>query len=290
MKNNIFLAALLLLAACTKLKDTSYNQIIGSQFNPTASDLQSLAGAAYVNWRYVLQDWNGMFRAEEVTGDEVVIPARPNGWVDGGIYVRMSGHSWTADDDIVVNTWTRAYAGITNCNRVIYQIASGLVPVTTGKENILAELKVLRASYYYVLCDFYGNVPIVTQFDVPDGYLPVQNTRKEVYDFIIKDIQDNLSLLSDKNDQTTYGKFNQWAAHALLAKMYLNAEVYAGVPDWQNCIKECDAIINSGAGFMLEAVQKHVFITETADSREITFALPYDEPYVTNWNAFDIHM
>lgn len=286
----ILLATLLLVSACTKLKDVSYNEIIAGQFDPSTEDLASLVGAAYVNWRIVLNDWNGFARIQEATSDEVVIPARPNGWVDGGIYRRLHEHKWTADDDVTINTWNRTYAGITNCNRVIYQLESGSIPVSNGKEETLAELKVLRASYYYVLCDVYGNVPIVTKFDVPEGFLPKQSTRKEVYEFIVKEIKDNLPLLSDKNDKTTYGRFNQWAAYALLAKMYLNAEVYTGTAAWDECIAACDAIINSGKGFILEPVQRSVFVTDNENSKEIIFALPFDETYVTNWNAFDIHM
>lgn len=279
-----------LMVSCTKLKDTSYNQIIASQFNPTGDDLNSLVGSAYVNWRSLLLNWNGVARAEEVSADQVVIPARPNGWVDGGIYRRIHEHKWTADDDVVSNSWGRTFAGITNCNRIIYQIESGGIPLTEGKENVIAELKVLRASYYYVLCDLFGNVPIVTDFNVPDGFLPQQSTRKQVYDFIVKEIKDNIALLSSKNDISTYARFNQWAAHTLLAKIYLNAEVYSGTAEWTKCIEECDAVVNSGAGYILEADQRDVFKTTNENSKEIIFALPLDENYVTDWNAFDIHM
>jgi starch-binding outer membrane protein, SusD/RagB family len=286
----IILVTLIILCGCTKLKDDSYNEIIAGQFDPTAQDLASLVGAAYVNWRFVLNAWNGYARIQEATSDEAVVPARPNGWVDGGIYRRLHEHKWTSDDDVTINTWSRTYAGITNCNRVIYQLESGSIPVSSGKEETLAELKVLRASYYYVLCDVYGNVPIVTDFNVPDGFLPEQSTRKQVYDFIIKEIKDNIALLSDKNDRTSYGKFNQWAAYALLAKMYINAEVYTGTAAWDECIAACNAIINSGKGFILEPVQRSVFVTDNENSKEIIFALPFDETYVTDWNAFDIHM
>ncbi|MEI6949047.1 RagB/SusD family nutrient uptake outer membrane protein [Paraflavisolibacter sp. H34] len=285
------LALSLGMTACTKLKDKSYNEVIESQFSPeTSQDVAALVGAAYVDWRLLLNDWNGVWRAQEVSGDQVVIPARPNGWVDGGVYRRIHEHKWTADEEIVTNGWNRTYRGITTTNRIIYQIESGRIPVTTGKEAILAELKVLRASYYYVLCDFFGNVPIVDRFDVPEGFLPKQNTRKEVYDFVVKEITDNLPLLSAKNDPSTYGRFNKWAAYTLLAKMYLNAEVYTGTPAWQQVISACDAVINSGAGYTLEGAQKSVFRTENQNSKEIIFALPFDEKYVTNWNAFDLHM
>lgn len=292
MKRFIITAAVAatLTLSCTKLKNTSYNQIIASQFNPTGGDLNSLVGSAYVNWRALLLNWNGVHRAQENSADQVVTPARPNGWVDGGIFRRIHEHKWTADDDVVVNSWGRTYAGITNCNRIIYQLESGGIPLKEGKENVIAEIKVLRASYYYVLCDLFGNVPIVTDFNVPDGFLPQQSTRKQVYDFIVKEVTDNLPLLSSKNDQSTYARFNKWAAHTLLAKMYLNAEVYTGTAAWAKCIEHCDAVINSGAGYVLEADQREVFKTNNENSKEIIFALPLDENYVTDWNAFDIHM
>lgn len=300
MKNTIYtqkikigLLALLMAfsPSCTELEDESFNTIIDSQFTPTEQDLAALAGSAYANWRTVLLDWNGLYRANEVSGDQMLTPARPNGWVDGGVYRRIHEHNWTTDDDIIINTWSRTYAGITNCNRVIYQVESGIIPVKEeDKVGLIAEMKLLRASFYWVLIDFFGNVPIVDRFDVPEGFLPKQSSRKEVYDFIIAEILENIPLVSSENDSKTYGRFNQWAGYALLAKMYLNAEVYTGTPAYDKCIEACDAIINSSAGFELEPNQKNVFLTHNENSNEIIFALPFESKYVTGWNAFDIHM
>ncbi|NLR58651.1 RagB/SusD family nutrient uptake outer membrane protein [Chitinophaga polysaccharea] len=294
MRFNIYalpLAMLMIVTgmACTKLKDKPYTTIISTEFNPTKDDIAALVGAGYSQWRFILLDWNGLWRAQEVTADQLVIPKRPWGWFDDGVYQRLHRHTWTTDDDVVNQTWSRTYAGITNCNRIIYQIESGLIPVGDAKPATLAELKVLRASYYAVLCDFYGNVPLVTQFDLPMGYLPKQNTRKEVYDFIVKEITDNIQLLSSANDVTTYGKYNKWAAFTLLAKMYLNAGVYTGTPQWAKCISTCDSVIHSNA-YILEAAQKNVFVTENQNSKEIVLAIPMDEDYTNNWNAFDLHM
>lgn len=281
---------LVLITSCTKLNDTSYNQIISSDFVPTAYDIPAITGAPYVDWRGLLLQWNTVYRAQEVSGDEMLTPARPNGWVDGGVYRRIHEHKWTTDDDIVINIWTRAYKGITNCNRIIYQVQTAQIPVDAEDvDPLVAEMKILRASYYWILCDLYGNVPIVDSFDVPEGFLPQQNTRKEVYDFIVKDIIDNLPKVSVENSQVTYGKFNKWAGLSLLAKMYLNAEVYTGTPQWNACIEACNTIINSG-NFSLESNQKNVFITENQNSKEIIFALPFDSKYVSDWNAFDVHM
>lgn len=288
---SVFVFLIIMVSSCTKLKDESFNTIISSQFKATDADLAALAGSAYVNWRILLLQWNGLYRANEVSGDEMLTPARPNGWVDGGVYRRIHEHKWTTDDDIVVNTWSRTYAGITNCNRVIYQVESNIIPVAeSDKPALIAEMKLLRASYYWVLCDYFGNVPIVDKFDVPQGYLPTQNTRKQVYDFIVKEITDNIPLVSTDRNQKTYGKFNQWAGHALLAKVYLNAQVYTGTAAWDKCIVECNTVINSGAGYELASTQRDVFVTNNESSKEIIFALPFDSKYVSGWNDFDIHM
>jgi len=280
-------------SACTDLKDSSFNQIISSEFVPTTSDIPALTGAPYVDWRGLLLEWNTLYRAQEVSGDEMLTPARPNGWVDGGVYRRIHEHKWTTDDDIVINVWTRAFRGITNCNRIIYQVQTKSIPVAAkDTSSLIAEMKLLRASYYWVLCDMYGNVPIVDKFNVPTGYLPKQNTRKEVYDFVVSELIANVNKVSAKNDQTTYGKFNKWAGLTLLAKMYLNAEVYSGTPAYDKCIAVCDTIINAKATTKidLESNQRNVFVTENQNSKEIIFALPFDSKYVSDWNSFDIHM
>ncbi|WP_346858263.1 RagB/SusD family nutrient uptake outer membrane protein [uncultured Draconibacterium sp.] len=285
-----FLSLALLMSACTELEDTSYSVIIAEQFEPTDEDVVAIIGSAYGSWVPILNHWNGFWRAQEVGADQIVIPARPNGWVDGGIYRRIHEHVWTTDEDIVYATWDRTYSGIANCNRILYQIESGLLPLEETKDAVIAELKVLRAAYYYLLCDLYGNVPIVTDFDVEEGYLPEQSSRAEVYNFIVSEINENLQYLPTENSMLTYGRFNVWAARTLLAKMYLNAEVYSGTAKWSECIDQCNEIINSNAGFILESNQKSVFVTENQFSKEIIFGIAIDDQYTKGWNDFDIHM
>ena len=81
-----------------------------------------------------------------------------------------------------------------------------------------------------MLCDYYGNVPYLTRFDVPQGFLPEQISRKALNDSIIAEVTAALPLLPENVDESTYGRFTKWAAYALLAKMYINAEVYTGTP------------------------------------------------------------
>ncbi|MEO8885805.1 MAG: RagB/SusD family nutrient uptake outer membrane protein [Mucilaginibacter sp.] len=296
-KKRIFITGLIILIiagiySCTKLDSKNYGQLVASDFTPGANDIAAIVGASYTNWRNLElgRSANAIWRTNEISADEAVIPARPNGWVDGGIYRRVHLHKWTADESNSSTIWNGAYAGITTCNRVLYQIDAGQISVGASKDQIIAELKVLRASYYYALIDFFGNVPIVTKFDVPTGFVPTQSTRKEVYDFIISEITTNLPQLSVLNDGTTYGRFNKWAAEALLAKMYLNAGVYTGTPDWANCITACNAVIASGL-YSLESNQANVFLTNNSGSKEIIFAIPFDQTYTNDGStAFTMHM
>lgn len=286
----IVLLFLMAVVSCTKLEDTNYNSFITDEFTPTTDDVAALISSAYVDWRNTLLLTNGIWRIQEVTADEIVIPARPNGWVDGGIYKRLHQHSWTADHDAVEQGWSRTYNGITNCNKIIFQTESGYIPMDEEQRTaVLAEVKVLRASYYYLLMDLYGNVPLDTEFDVPEGYLPEQKSRQEIYDFVVSEITENIDDLSDSSGQEMYGRFNKWAAYALLAKVYLNAEVYSGTPQWEKCIEACQAVIESG-NYILEPDQKNVFVTENQNSNEIIFALAIDQNYTTDWSTFDLHM
>ncbi|MCK9159206.1 MAG: RagB/SusD family nutrient uptake outer membrane protein [Bacteroidaceae bacterium] len=295
MKLKIFVLGLIVSVvfmgqSCTKLEDTSYTSILAEQFSPTGDDLASLLGAAYVPWRQTFLLWNGVARAQMLPSDEDVIPARPNGWVDGGVYKRMHQHKWTTEDDVPLEAWNRTYVGINACNRVLYQIESGQIDIGDQKDAVISELKVLRASYYYILVDLFGNVPLVTKFDVEDGYLPEQSTRQEVYEFIIDEITSNIDNLKEDVNTEYYGRFNKWAAYTLLAKMYLNSEVFSNGThsDYDKCIEACNKVIESGK-YALESEQSKVFITKNENSSEIIFALPIDAVYVKDWNAFDFH-
>ncbi len=280
--------------ACTGLLHDSYGQVVSKDYVPkTEKDISYLVNAAYIPWRETLLQWNGVVRSQELCADQDVLPARDGiGWVDGYIYKRWHQHVWTSEDDQVIQGWERTYNGVNTCNRLLSQIEDNVIQVEgETKDKLIAELKVLRASYYYILVDLYGNVPIVTDFK--DTSLPKQATRKEVYDFIVKEITDNIGLLSDTPRGYYYGRFNQWAAHTLLAKVYLNAEVWSGTAQWQNCIEQCNKVIEYAertGEYALESNQKDIFVTKNENSKEIIFALPFDEIYVTGWNDFDFHM
>ncbi|MCK4343866.1 MAG: RagB/SusD family nutrient uptake outer membrane protein [Bacteroidales bacterium] len=273
--------------ACTDLEEIVYTEIISEEFEPSEEDVIPIIGPAYTSLRNFYFGWHSYFDSQEECSDVSVTPVRPNGWDDGGVYKRMHRHIWTSTQSHVGGIWGRCYTGINNANRALYQIESGILPIPLGKENIIAELKAIRAFYYYILCDNFGNVPIVTRFDVEEGYLPEQNTRQEVYDFVISELTSNIDLLTEVVDQSTYGRLTKWGAKAILAKMYLNAGVYTGTTtQWTSCIAVCDDIIASGK-YILAANYNDNFVTYNENCPELIFTVPYDEIYAS-W--FHLHM
>lgn len=75
--------------------------------------------------------------------------------------------------------------------------------------------------------------------------LPAKNTRKEIFDFVVKELQEVIPSLSEEQNGNNYGRMTKWAAKALLANVYLNANVYVNETHWDECIQQCDDIINS---------------------------------------------
>jgi hypothetical protein len=273
-----------LYSSCTNLDEEVFSEVIASEYKPTENDLPYILAPAYSVLRPLALGWQGYFDLQEEAADAIATPARPNGWYDGGTYLRMHQHTWTSLQGQPNGLWSNCYRGITTVNRTISQIEDGSIPVTTGKENIIAELRGLRAFYYYLLLDNHGNVPIVT--DYKDVTIPKQSTRQELYDFVIKEFNEAMPLLSDKVDVTTYGRMNKWAAKATLAKIYLNAGVYTGTPQWEKSIQACNEIILSNK-YGLETNYRDIFKTENQNSKEIIFSVPYDE---LNGTGSSIHM
>lgn len=260
--------------ACTDLTETPYTEITEANFNPTAADLAALMAPAYTPLRDVWMGWYGNIDLQEETADAFLTPVRPNGWYDGGTYIRLHEHRWDLGQGQPSSLWSRAYNGINAANRVIYQIESGVVPVEADvQETVLAELTALRAYYYYLLLDAFGNVPIVTDFTSEE--VPSQSSRDEVYQFVVGELTTALPNLPTESGVGMYGRVNRWAALGILAKVYLNAEVYVGTPAYDQVISLTQEIMDSG-NFALESDYRAPFSRENHNSLELVWAVPYD--------------
>ncbi len=284
IKTNIAFALLslslgLMTASCTDLTESPYDQITAANFNPTAQDLASLVAPAYTPLRWTWLAWYGNIDTQEESADALLTPNRPNGWDDQGTYIRMHQHRWDANQGQPGSLWSNAYNGINATNLVLYQIDSGIVPVEENtKVHLTAELRALRAYYYFLLLNNFGNVPIVTDFTSSD--IPDQATRQQVYDFVVNELTETIPDLSEETGTAMYGRVNKWAALAILARTYLNAEVYTGTPEYDKVLQTTQLIIDSQK-YHLDASYRTPFSRYNETSLENIWVVPYDQVNAT---------
>lgn len=263
--------------SCTDLDETLYSQLDDSNFLKTEEEISSALGAAYSGLRTFQK--NDHLWPIYCTTDEVAIPGRTGGdWAGDGQDQQMTDHTWIANSRFFRGTWEAFYSQINTCNLLIYQFEQ-LDPVKHIR--YISEVKTIRALWYLWLIDMWGNVPISSRFDVPKDYLPLTNSRKEVYDFIEKEITENISNLTQDKSSLTYARADYWTAKAILAKLYLNAEVYTGTSQWKKALDACNEIINSGKFSMTDTYREN-FISDNQNSTEAIFSIPFDDTY-TEW-------
>ena len=269
-------AAVLLLGSCSKLKVDVESQYVSTNFPTTAADYAAVIGPVYsqLSAKYSIE----YFRMQELTTDELILPGRDGNYDDGGQYRQHHHHTYTKDHTNVKDVWEWGFGGINTCNRVINII--GQSPAKNDdptKKAALAELKTMRSLFYFFMMDLYGNVPIIDSFPVSGS--PTTKTRAEVFAFIegsIKSVINDLPVKTSANASAIYGHPTRAMAYALLAKMYINAEVYAGTPRYSDAAAMCDSVI-TGMAYDLDASWPNVFAPDNGPAiKETIFAIPYD--------------
>lgn len=213
------------------------------------------------------------YALQETSSDELVMPANPSGWEDAGMYKRIHLHTWNSENSQINQMWGTLYSGVINANRIIDLLDKGTIPAGANKVAFISEMKAVRAFYYWLIMDNFGNAPIIASTSTD---LPPTSTRAQIYEFVVKDLTDAIPNLSEANDKLMYGRFNKWGAKALLANVYLNAEVYTGTAKWADCITQCNDIIASGK-YSLDPVYKNIFKTDNTNTPETVFSVPFDE-------------
>ena len=257
-------------------------------FPSNAAQYISASGPAYVALRgnYAVE----YFQQQSFSTDETIMPARGGNWFDGGQNQTMHYHTWTQDNGYLNGNWYWMSTIIGVSNQTI-NILRTTMPSGAAKNTGIAEIKMVRAFAYYMMMDNYGNVPLDTLYG---DFTPKTNTpRAQVFDFVEKEIQSCIPFLSEVNDVTQYGRPNKWTAYALLAKMYLNAEVYTGTKRYDDCIAACDKVIASGKyGIEPRASYLQMFYPNNGPQmKEFIFAIPYN-PTMSNsfpFRSVNIH-
>lgn len=269
-------AASFSLQGCFNLDEEAFSEVTEGASKPSEDDVYAMIASAYAPLNFIY-NWQGYFDLQEEPADVIITPKRPNGWDDAGTYRRMHQHKWTSEAWQPQNTYETCFSGINNANHVIDQLKTGSYPISDEEvTTTVAELRAVRALWYSILLDTHGNVPIVTTFD---GVMPEQGTRQELYDFLVSELTDPelMDNLSEDVDANTYGRMNKWAALMVLARVYLNAEVYTGTAQWEKALDCANQVINSGKYELSADFSDNFKIDLDYTNKEVIFAVPYDQ-------------
>lgn len=260
--------------SCTDLDSEIYSQAEASKFPSNENELLSTVGATYGG----LRDYHwAPFEINETTTDEIVVPTRGPDWFDNGTWQQLAKHEWNPVSPGQFNgAWNFGYSVIARSNINIQALKESPLEVA-GKETIVSEVRMIRAFAYFWLLDWFGNVPIITE-DSPAGN-PVQNTRAQVFAFVEKEIKEALPALRDENSLRSYGRFTKGAANALLAKLYVNAQVYTGTARWADALAVTNQVISGGKYKLTTNFLDNFSVNNDKNRDENIFVIPFDKTF-----------
>lgn len=273
-----------------------YQNAVASLYNYIGgySDSQGLQGTG-----------RGIYDLNTFTTDEAIMPTRGGDWYDGGFWQGLYLHNWGVNNDAIQATWEYLYKVVMLSNKSLERIDR--YAATHDDAELVAyraEVRALRALYYYHLMDLFGNVPLVLASSTPMKEV-VQKSRKEVFDFVVQELQQSAPALSVAHSNLPgpyYGRITRPVVYFLLAKLALNVEVYAdndwtdGVRPqgseihftigserlnaWQTVMAYCDSV--TAEGYRLEEDYAANFAVFNESSSENIFVVPMNKTLYTN--------
>lgn len=290
-KLSLFFLGILLINACTNLDKDIYSEVPEEDFWQTQEEIESGQAPAYLSLGDLASPMGDLFMLNENTTDEVLLPTRGADWFDNGRPQMLWEHKWDKELPEIDNTWKAVFDGI---GKVNYSV-DALENLEDKPEDVnvaasVAELKVLRAYYYMWALDLWGNVPIVDDFETPPDSV-ANSPQEEVFNFIEDDLLNNINKLDESAANDTYGRVNKYTGLSILAKLYLNAEVYIGEEHWQNVIDITDSIIESGEYSLNPNFFDNFSPDNGPDSPENIFVVPFDKVNIKGmgWPAMTLH-
>ncbi len=167
---------------------------------------------------------------QEISADGAIVPSRPSGWDNGGVYRQLHTHTWVPQNPYIQSLWNGLNKGIFDATNVL-----NFEPT----QELAAEARFLRAFFMYNVLDLFDQVP----FREPGDNLLEPSTvlrGAEAADFIISEVEEVLPLLTQGGPAY---RASQNAAHGLLAKLYLNRAVYGNRENPQFDQADLDKVI-----------------------------------------------
>ena len=222
--------------------------------------------------------------------------------VDGNSDINVYSSSYTPSHGTVNNNWRNAYTFINTCNAVIDNVPNvGLAPAAAAR--MIAEAKFLRANYYFILAQFFGDVTLNKTFQSVATTSATRAPIAEVYDFIVQDLKDAIDNLpaGPKSSGMLPGKASATAAKHVLAKVYLARAGSSAkkASDYQDAYNTAMDIINNKASLQLFLLPdfKSVFAEGNEENNEViwtvqhTSSIAYNGPNnsgVSNFSADNV--
>jgi hypothetical protein len=196
----------------------------------------------------------------EATSDELFFPTRGTDWYDGGVWQADYLHTWTPTHRDVVATWNALSSAISVCNTTLFNLGEETANDKPELITFRAQATFLRSFYEYYMYDLWRVYPSRDPFNQDFLIPPVINTGDEGFYKIVSHVKAILPYMKDRNYNSArpddaykvalYGEPDVYAGYMLLAKLYLNKEVYTGVSGYDSCEMYLDKIIDEG-GFGL---------------------------------------
>jgi starch-binding outer membrane protein, SusD/RagB family len=272
-------------SSCVDMEEEVFSQITAENFFKTDEEFISALGQAYSSLGG-LGNHSGLWSINELASDEIVISTKGGDWFDGGVLLQLHQHEFLPDNPFFQNSWNFLFGGINTCNRLIFSFEKLDNP---NSPAFIAELRSLRALYYYWAMDAFGNIPLVTSFTSTEA--PDTKNRREIYNFILAELNETIPLLPTAKSGATYGRMTKWAALMIRMKLYLNAEVYTGTAQWALAAADAEEIINSGP-YSLMPSYKDNFLVNNSGSTENILVYPYDKVFAGgfNWVMMTLHI
>jgi len=262
LKNSIRLAglsSLLLLVptlgfvqGCTDLTEVPTSSIAPENFYRNEEEVLGGLASVYAQLRQTIE---ASYNASEVSSDEYIVPTRGTDWYDNGRWLLFDRQLYEANNtasnnDGLNGAWNALFVGVARANVAIAAVNTVDFPT---KPVVLAELRTLRAFYYFLLQDLFGGVQIVEDTEIKARE---RNTRAEVFAFIESELNETRTVLPPSWSAEMNGRMTRGAADAILASLYINAQVFSGdvtatgltpgAAKWQEAADAADRVINSG--------------------------------------------
>ena len=229
--------------------------------------------------QYLRALWYG----QELPTDEAVL-----GWNDGTLR-DFHDMDWSSTDNFITNLYYRIFYQVSLCNEFIRETTDEKLnsrgiegSIRTDIAMYRAEARFLRALSYYHAIDMFGSVPFVTEKDEVGAFFPNQISRADLFNYVESELLEIEPMLSAPR-AAEYGRADQAAVWMLLAKMYLNAEVYINQPKYTECITYTNKV--NASGYTLESKYANLFLADNNKSNEIIFAVNQDGLNTRTWGG-----